>query len=169
MDGYRKQIFISVAYAAVGLVLTLRPGMAASVVCTLLGVCALIFGAARLIMYFARREERGASEAAVGAAFAAVGALCLAAPRLVMSILPLALGVVLAIDGAGKLSRALELRKLGWSNWYWTLLLALCLLIVGVTLVINPFGMVETAVMFFGICLLIDGVADIALLLLGRK
>ena len=87
MDAYRKQIFISVAYAAVGLVLTLRPGMAASVVCTLLGVCALIFGAARLIMYFARREERGASEAAVGAAFAAVGALCLAAPRLVMSIL----------------------------------------------------------------------------------
>ena len=75
----------------------------------------------------------------MGAAFAAVGALCLTAPRLVMSILPLALGVVLAIDGAGKLSRALELRKLGWSNWYLTLLLALCLLIVGVTLVINPF------------------------------
>ena len=49
------------------------------------------------------------------------------------------------------------------------LCIALCLLIVGVTLVITPFGMVETAVMFFGICLLIDGVADIALLLFGRK
>ena len=169
MQSGARQVIVSVAYAVIGLVLIIRPGLTASVLCGGIGVCALIFGAARLIMYFTRRGEYGGGELAVGIALAAVGLLCLAAPRLVMSVLPLVLGVVLVIDGAGKFSRSLELRKLGYTHWYLTLLLALCLLIVGITLVINPFVMVETAVTFFGICLLLDGAADIALLLFGGR
>ncbi len=165
MNSTPRQLVSAVAYAILGLVLIIRPGLTASVLCAGLGICALIFGLVRIISYFLRRDSATGADLAVGIALAAVGILCLAAPRTVMSILPLLLGVVLIIDGAGKLSRSLELRKLGYSHWYLTLLLAACLLLVGIVMVLNPFGMVETAVTFFGICLLIDGLLDIILLL----
>ena len=165
MNSTPRQLVSAVAYATLGLVLIIRPGLTASVLCAGLGICALIFGLVRIISYFLRRDSATGADLAVGIALAAVGILCLAAPRTVMSILPLLLGVVLIIDGAGKLSRSLELRKLGYSHWYLTLLLAACLLLVGIVMVLNPFGMVETAVTFFGICLFIDGLLDIILLL----
>lgn len=165
MNSTPRQLVSAVAYAILGLVLIIRPGLTASVLCAGLGICALIFGLVRIISYFLRRDSATGADLAVGIALAAVGILCLAATRTVMSILPLLLGVVLIIDGAGKLSRSLELRKLGYSHWYLTLLLAACLLLVGIVMVLNPFGMVETAVTFFGICLLIDGLLDIILLL----
>lgn len=160
-----RQLITSVAYAVLGLVLIVRPGLTASVLCSGLGICALIFGATRILGYFLHGQDSTGGDLAVGIALAALGVLCLAAPRTVMSILPLLLGVVLILDGAGKLSRSLELRKLGYPRWYLTLLLAACLLLVGIVMVLNPFGMVETAVSFFGICLLIDGLLDIVLLL----
>ena len=45
------------------------------------------------------------------------------------------------------------------------LLLSACLLLVGVVMVLNPFGTVELAVGFFGLCLFLDGLLDILLLL----
>ncbi len=165
MNSTARQLLPAAACAVLGLVLILRPGLTASVLCAGLGICALIFAAVRLLDYFLHRGTASGGELAVGVALAAVGALCLASPRLVMSILPFLLGVVLIIDGAGKLSRSLELRKLGYTRWYLTLLLSACLLLVGVVMVLNPFGTVELAVGFFGLCLFLDGLLDILLLL----
>ena len=165
MNSTARQLLPAAACAVLGLVLILRPGLTASVLCAGLGICALIFAAVRLLDYFLHRGTASGGELAVGVALAAVGALCLASPRLVMSILPVLLGVVLMIDGAGKLSRCLELRKLGYTRWYLTLLLSACLLLVGVVMVLNPFGTVELAVGFFGLCLFLDGLLDILLLL----
>ena len=48
------------------------------------------------------------------------------------------------------------------------LLLAICLLVLGIVLLFDPFGAVRLTMIFFGACLLGDGILDIVSLLAAR-
>ena len=158
-----QQIITAVIYIAVGLILALNPDMSATIICTGIGVCALGYGAITILFYFLRRSDEDASRLTlpVGIAFAALGAFCLIAPSVVLSIIPLIFGIVLLIDGAEKLGRALELRRTGFARWGVVASVAVIIMVFGVMLVTQPFVAVESVMIMFGALLAADGLMDV--------
>ena len=110
-----------------------------------------------------RRSDEDASRLTlpVGIAFAALGAFCLIAPGVVLSIIPLIFGIVLLIDGAEKLGRALELRRTGFARWGVVACVAVIIMVFGVMLVTQPFVAVESVMIMFGALLAADGLMDV--------
>lgn len=158
-----SQLISAIAYIAAGLVVTLHPGASAKLICTGIGVCALAYGAFCLLFYFIRRGEDDVSRFTMpmGIAFAALGAFCLIAPKAVLSVIPLLLGIVLLIDGAGKLGRALELRRIGFARWSMLACVAAVIIIFGVTLVAQPYAAAEGVLRTFGALLAADGAIEL--------
>ena len=103
-----------------------------------------------------------------GVAFTALGAFCLITPSTVVSILPFLLGLVLLLDAVGKFQRALQMRSVGFPYWWVSLVFAVCVLLLAITLLFNPFGAVKFTMIFFGACLLADGIADLIYLFSTR-
>ncbi len=152
---------LPVAYIALGLILILWPSMSSGIFCRLVGIGALAYGLLHLLNFW--RFARGRGELAAGILLAALGVFCLVSPRAILSILPFFLGALLLLDGAVKLPRAFEMRALGFSRWWVELLFAALTAVLGLVLVLNPFGLVRLSVIFFGVSLLISGVSDLVI------
>lgn len=161
-----RQLVTAVVYIVFGFVLALNPGMSATLICTGIGICALAYGAFTILIYFLRRSDDDASALTlpIGIAFAALGVFCLIAPSVVLSVIPLMFGIVLLIDGAGKLGSALELRRDGFNGWGIVACVAAIVMVFGLLLVTQPFVAVESIMMIFGAFLAADGLIDIYLI-----
>lgn len=160
------QILQAAGYVLLGLVLVIRPDMSVKMICYGCGICAVAYGLLHMLQY-RRNETRG--RLALGVTFFALGVFCLITPQTVVSFLPFLLGVVLILDGIGKIQRALDLRVLDFSGWVRLLVFGLILLGLGALLLFNPFGAVKMSMMFFGICLIGDGALDLLFLFLMYK
>ena len=157
------EIISAVIYIALGFVITLNPGTSADLICRIMGISALAYGAFCIIFYFIRRGEDDVSRfiLPMGIAFAALGAFCLVAPRVLLSVIPLLFGVVLLIDGAGKMGRAFELRRLGFARWSMLAAVAGLIMFLGAMLMLQPYMAVETVMRLFGALLAADGFIEI--------
>ena len=158
------QLISAVVYIALGLILALNPGMSANLICSGIGVCALVYGAFSILLYYMRRRDGDVSRFALPVGIA-LGAFCLIAPEVVLSIIPLLFGVVLLIDGSGKLGRAFELRRAGFPGWSTVLVVALLVMLFGVLLVTQPYMAVEPVMRLFGALLTADGAIELSFIL----
>ena len=167
----RGKVMLAVGYLLLGLLFLFWPGASVRVLSRVAGICLLVYGLLRLFFGWRlrRRDLDGyRSQFFLGLTFAALGVFCLANPEAVASFLPFLLGLIRLLDAVGKVQRAFELRRLGFPRWWAVLIAALVLLVVGAALLFNPFGAVKAAMVFFGVCLLADGAADLAFALLFR-
>ena len=166
MNGERKveigRAILSAAYIAVGIILFLHPGITGIIICRAAGILALLFGAFRAVTAL---RARGAGwffqlDMVVGILLLAFGIFALAQPEVVLSILPVVLGVYLLMECAGKLQWAVLLKKSGYSRWWTVLIMALAAAVLGVLLIVNPFQAAESMLAFLGISLVVDGATD---------
>lgn len=165
------QVLLAIGYALLGLFFIIWPGTSVQAICWIVGIGALIYGAVCFINYIRmrRRDQISfTSELFFGVTFTALGAFCLITPSTVVSILPFLLGLVLLLDAVGKFQRALQMRSVGFPYWWVSLVFAVCVLLLAVTLLFNPFGAVKFTMIFFGACLLADGLADLIYLFSTR-
>lgn len=164
------QFLLAAGYVVLGALLIWKPDGSARIIGWGVGAAALVYGLVHLFNFWRSRKQDNASksELFLGIAFIALGLFCLITPQTVLSFLPFLLGLVLIVDAIGKFQRAWELRKLDIRLWWIVLILAICLLGLGITLLFNPFGAVRMTMIFFGACLLGDGIWDILSLLAIR-
>lgn len=59
------------------------------------------------------------------------------------------------------MQNALELRRCQYSSWKGFLLLALLSVVLGIVMVVNPFGAMETLVMAIGVILIVEGALNL--------
>ena len=59
------QLISAVVYIALGLILALNPGMSANLICSGIGVCALVYGAFSILLYYMRRRDGDVSRFAL--------------------------------------------------------------------------------------------------------
>lgn len=156
---------LPILYIVLGIVLMIWPGMSSSIFCWIVGIGALLYGLFHLFQFWQNSKDGFAfrMELVLGILFGALGLFCLISPRTILSILPFFLGVILLIDGAAKIPRALEMRTWGFGRWWIELLFAIVTAILGLILVLNPFSLVRFSVMFFGVSLLISGITDLVM------
>ena len=166
MNGNRKtdmsQAILAAVYIALGIILICYPGFTGILICRAAGLLALAVGGVREVSALRTRGAGFFSQLnlAIHVVLMGFGLFALAQPVTVLSILPVVLGVYLLMECVGKLQRAFALKELGFPRWWAALGMGLLAAVLGVTLLLNPFGAVETMLRFLGLSLVIDGVTD---------
>ena len=82
-------------------------------------------------------------------------------PELLISIIPLLIGVALVMSSAFRLQNIYNLKRINNVFNIWTLIITLTILVLGILLIINPFGGAVAITQVIGIFLMIYSVLDI--------
>ena len=156
-------ILMSVLYLALGIFLLMVPGTALNVVCYALGAVVLACAVVQLVRYFA--VERGIFQSQLtlisGLVCLALGAFLIIRSDIVVRILPIVFGLFVIFDSLGRIQNALELRRCNYDSWKGFLLLAVLSIVLGIVMILNPFGTMETLVMAIGVILIIEGALNL--------
>ena len=156
-------IMMSVLYLALGIFLLMVPGTALNVVCYALGGVVLLGAVIQLVRYFL--VERGIFQSQLtlisGLVCLALGGFLILRSDIVVRILPIVFGLFVIFDSLGRVQSALELRRCGYGSWKGFLLLALLSVVLGVVMIVDPFGAMETLVMAIGVILIIEGALNL--------
>ena len=150
-------ILMSVLYLGLGIFLLMRPSTALNVVCYALGGVVLVCAAVQLVRYFA--VERGIFQSQLtlisGIICLGLGAFLILRSDIVVRILPIVFGLFVIFDSLGRIQNALDLRRCEYPSWKGFLLLPVLSVVLGVVMILNPFGTMETLVMAIGLILII--------------
>jgi len=157
---------LAAAYIALGIVLIAHPGFTGIVICRAAGVLALVFGGVRAVT--ALRSRDGSiffqTDLLIGVLLLAFGIFTLTRPDVILSVLPVILGVYLLMESVGKFQRAAVLKRLGYVRWWLILLFGVLAAALGALLLLYPFQAAETMLMFLGASLVLDGISDLWIL-----
>lgn len=152
-------IVVAVLYIIAGLVLIIWPEASRQAICYVLGAALLIYGLYRVAAYFIRTLPMQLQfGVAIGVACTLAGLVLLFKADFVVTVFGVIVGIILIFDGVFRLQNALDIRRMGGSNFSSLLICALVMLALGVVLLFNPFTAVITATIIGGVSLLIDGV-----------
>ena len=97
----------------------------------------------------------------MGIIILAVGIWFLIEPSVIVSLIPIVIGVVLLFHGIRALKETLEAKKYGFSSWGVNLVLALLGIVFGIICIFDAFGVMEKAIMLVGIILVFNGISNI--------
>lgn len=152
--------------AVLGLILLIWPGQSTQIVCITVGAVLGIYGVLQIIFYLATREKTMMSHSmmVLGIVLAVIGGFIVWKPETIMKAIPMIVGILIIIHGLHNGVQAIDLKKMGYSNWWIALLLAVLTVALGIILVCNPFDALDAVVRLIGIFLLYDGLSDIWIL-----
>ncbi|MDE7029067.1 MAG: DUF308 domain-containing protein, partial [Lachnospiraceae bacterium] len=86
-------------------------------------------------------------------------------PRIVLSIVPVVVGILVLVHGLMDIQYTLDIKKTGNSKWWIALIAAILTFAAGLLLVLNPFTVYEITMVLVGVAMLYDGGSDLAILL----
>lgn len=157
----------AVIMVLLGLVLVIWPHILGVMLCYLLGGALIVMGVFQLIS-FLRGERLGFYNKFVmmmGIVLVLLGIWICTQPHIVLSIIPVVVGIIVLIHGLMDIQYTLDIKKAGSTKWWIALIAAILTLAVGLLLVFNPFTAYEITMVLLGIAMLYDGGSDLALLL----
>ena len=160
----KKNVVISAMLCILlGLVLAIWPGMSMHIVCIAIGSVLILGGLIRLAESFLGRDGSMYTQInmIVGIIFTVVGIWIVIKPEKVLAIIPIIVGIVIAVHGLNNLRQAVTLCKEKYDKWWVALLLGLVTVGFGALLIFRPFAALDTAVMLIGFFLIYDGVSDL--------
>lgn len=155
-------ILMSVLFVIVGIIMMVFPSIIVSIM-IMLGIILIIIGAFTIINSFRDKSEfSGYSyDFALGVTSLIFGIIMVANPKLLISVFPLLLGIWIIFQSLLKLQLSIKVKNAGGTSWPFILIVSILTTILGVLLVINPFGAVETIIALLGIFTICYGIADI--------
>ena len=164
-------ILAAVLYIALGTVLLLWPYTTLTLMCYLFGGILLAYGVITIVGFFFNDSAMGAFrlELVLGILAAAVGVLFLLQPDFILALVPVVLGVYIAIDSLVNLKRTLELYRLEYDRWWVTLVLSLVGVALAVVILLKPIASETLFYRLVGIVFIYTGISDLwALLKVSR-
>lgn len=148
----------------VSILLIMNPVGVLNVVTIVFGIGVLVEGLFHIVSYFGTEKElrvfSGDLFEGIIATIAGVFILCNKA--ILISMLPLVIGIWMIIRSIMKLQLAFNLKSAESSNWGWVLVSAIISILLGILIMMNPFGTALTVTVLAGIILLISAIVDLA-------
>lgn len=162
-EAKRAYMILSGIFMLVGLCLTIWPEISIVTFCCVLGGLCVIYGIIRLVGYFSKDRYRLAFQfdLALGIFVLVFGIILLFHPRPIIALLPVVIGLYIAIDSVFKLQTALDAKRFGMPRWWLMLILAIVAGGFGILLVFNPFEGAALFMRLIGITLIIDGIQNL--------
>ena len=142
----------------IGLILLFAPGGTLGMVCTVIGVCLLLGGAAEIAIGFVGTKTP--ANIVGGGISIVVGVIFLARPDLIISFLPFMVGVVTAAGGLMLIIRAATAPEKGAAEIV-TIIGGAVAVIAGIILMVNAYSAAKLLMIVLGIFLIYAGVMRI--------
>ena len=127
---------------------------------SMFAILLIIIGVVYLGSFFLNLVTNGVS-VLMGIIILAVGIWFLIEPSVIVSLIPIVIGVVLLFHGIRALKETLEAKKYGFSSWGVNLVLALLGIVFGIICIFDASGVMEKAIMLVGIILVFNGISNI--------
>lgn len=167
----KQNYFVNaVIMVVLGLVLVIWPHILGVMLCYLLGGALILMGVIQLVV-FLRGERFGfynKFSMFMGIVLVLLGIWICTQPRIVLSIIPVVVGIIVVLHGLMDLQYTLDIRRTGNTKWWIALVAAIITLVVGLLLVFNPFTAYEVTMILLGIAMLYDGGSDLLLLVFAH-
>ncbi len=153
-------VLSAVLCVVMGVVIFLWPTETIDLFCRVLAVGLVIMGAVNLISYVTDKLVHPFS-GILGLIVLLVGVWIFLKPQSIVSLIPIVIGVILAIHGIQDIKLAIEAKGNGYEKWWSMLIIAAVSLVFGILCIVEAFGMVKFAVKIIGIALIYDGISDL--------
>ena len=150
----------SVLCIALGVIFIIMRDGVINLLGSVLAIAMIVIGAVYLGSFFLNFLTNGFS-VFLGIMILAVGIWFLLQPAVIVSLIPIVIGVLLLFHGIRALKEILEARKFGFSAWGAGLILAIVSIVCGLICVFDAFGVMEKAVILVGIILIFNGVSNL--------
>lgn len=153
----------SVCYMLLGILLCIWPGISLQVIAFVFAFLILAYGVTRVVGFF-WKADMGLPyryDLCIGVLDILLGVLMLRYPAALVTLLPVAAGVFILIDGLTRVQISLELRSWGYSRWWVHFLLSLLTAMLGGMLLFNPFEGAAVLVIYLGASLLCTGAGGV--------
>ncbi|MGN0709997.1 MAG: HdeD family acid-resistance protein [Anaerovoracaceae bacterium] len=159
----RNNMMSGIVSLVIGVVLTVWPGMAMSLVCRIIGAALLVLGVVYIVMHFSNKEHKMAGGAflVMGIILAVLGLWIWSKPAWLIALIPLLVGIILAVDGVMNVAEAVVTSRQGYGGWWFSLILAILTIAVGLLLAFNPFEAASTVTRIIGIAMIYSGITDL--------
>lgn len=156
-------LIMSGFYIVVGLVMLLAPAFVSNSICYLIGAICLIIGGLAIYTYIGSEVygSLGAAVLIIAILFIGLGLFIVLNPEWFASFIPMIMGVILVIDAFAKMQSSLRLKKYEYSKWWYVLVIALILFVLGILLLFNPFESLTLFIRVLGRFLIIDGLSNL--------
>lgn len=153
-------ILSAVLCMALGVVLFVWSDQTINAICMVLACGLVVMGGVNLAGFFTNRVMNTFS-GILGLVLVLVGVWLFARPSYIAVIVPIVIGVILAVHGMGDIRMAWETKQNGYEKWWSAMLLGIVSLAFGVICIVNAFGVVSLAMKFIGVALVYDGISDL--------
>ena len=132
----------------------------------ILGGALLLYGVLQIILYLFAKERTIYLQGMLlfGIVLAVIGAWILLKPESIMKAVPVIVGIIIVIHGINNAVQSVDLKKLGYGNWWIACLLGLATIVLGAVLIFKPFGVINTVTRVIGGFLIYDGLSDLWIL-----
>ena len=171
LKSIRNSLMItSILYVVMGVVLMAFPEGSLKLACALIGGVTLLYAAIRILSYFKNDGEySNRFDLFLGVLLGVVGVFLLLCPQLIVSLIPIALGIYIVVDGFTAMKKALDMKTLGFDKWWISFVVALVLMIFGAVMIFDPFETVASLVVFIGWSFVFDGVYTLVNTIVASK
>lgn len=168
LNDLRKGHGVRLIMLVLGGLFLVFPGTAQKTLANIIAIAFVILGVAKILSYFGKPEEdaygymeyKSKSVIVIGILYIVFAALI---ARVLMSIIPILLGIIIAVNGIIKLQYSLEIKKnIPDSRWQLMLLAAVIMLVVGVVILCNPFKTNNLIIRIIGGILVFESIFDLA-------
>ena len=146
-------ILSAILCIVLGVVLIAWPGETINIVCKVLAAGLIILGIVEIFSYITNKGGYMFT-GALGLIVLIVGVWIFLKPGSIVSLIPIVIGVILAVHGVQDVKMALESKSGGYDRWW-------IMLIIAIISIVNAFGMVKLAMQFVGAALIYDGISDL--------
>ncbi len=159
-------VLINVIVVIIGIMMIAMPTQINNIICQIIGASLCLWGLIKVISYFFSDETHvtGSFAMAQGCALLGFGILFIVNPRIFLSFINGALGVILMVAGVIKLQHAFDYLKLQISTWWIQLIGAVAMAACGIVALTNPFASTSMLMILIGMALVFSGVWDLVTL-----
>ena len=154
-------IVMGILSAVVGVILVIFPGTTLRMIGYLVSAALFLMGIVSIIIYIRRKTEDNfmKNDFLKGLVAITLGVCTILKVEVVISLLPLILGIIIIISGCSKLQETIDMARV--KSWLILLIAAIINIALGVLVVCNPFDTMKLLVTIIGIGMIFGGVTDV--------
>lgn len=154
----------SLVYIVFGLALILWPQRIEDMICTVLAVCVIVLGIAKLIGYSVVKVESRIAEDtngfAIGTSMILLGLFLWLKGTVIIALIPFILGFMITYKGLEGIQNVINFKKFGYGISKAVLTTSVVITLFGIMVMMNPFSTARLLFLMLGIGLLVSGLSD---------